>query len=298
MGRHPRTRRGGAWGLWAGCLLPMAVAAGSPAPRLAQGTTTPPPAIVKRHPPKPREHLDIGDVWHVRASELPMQLPDPSWLPAETWTFMVTGLEKTPDGTRLMVTVTREGAAKPRVRLQLDPETESIVRAETMMPVQGGEHPFVERGTAGEPFVSDVSPVPIALPVPMPGRQEKAVATGAKSSTGAPPATAETGGTAHADGQPAAASGGAPLFTFGHRLSQRTEPLDAGVGRAKIESGMAVLKRPRGAGLEPAGIARFLTVIEGSGHRIEQVWDETTPWPIYTQTDTSRSWLVDYKKGK
>jgi hypothetical protein len=70
------------------------------------------------------------------------------------------------------------------------------------------------------------------------------------------------------------------------------------VGRAMIERGMAPLKRHRGAGLEPAGIARFLTTIEGSGRRIEQVWDDTTPWPIYTESQTSRSWLVDYKKGK
>jgi hypothetical protein len=278
----------------------MAIATGSVAPGAVRGATTPPQAIVKPHPPKPREHLAVGDRWRVRACELPMQLPDPTWLPAEIWTFVVTGLEKTPDGPRLMVTATREGAARPSVRLQLDPETQSIVRAETSMPVQGGERPFVERGTAGELFVSDVSPVPIALPVPMPGPQpEQSGATGsANSSAGTPLSTAGNGGTAHPEGQQAAATGGPPLFTFGRRLSQRTEPLDAGVGRAKIESGMAVLKRSRGAGLEPEGIARFLTVIEGASQRIEQVWDETTPWPIYSQTQTSRSWLVDFKKGK
>src|SRR5437660_1410334 len=81
---------------------------------------------------------------------------------------------------------------------------------------------------------------------------------------------------------PAAAAGGPPLFGFGPRYSQRTEPVDAGVGRAKIDSGMEPLKRRREAGLEPAGIPRFLTVIEGPGQRIEQVWDESTPWPLYS----------------
>jgi hypothetical protein len=299
MGRHPQKGSGRAWRLWVGCLLPMAVVTGGVAPRAAHGATTPGPAVVKSHKPKPRAHLAVGDHWRVRASELPMQVPNPAWLPAETWVFAVTGLEKTPDGPRLMVTVTREDAARPMVRLQLDPDTQAIVRADTLLPVQGGERTFVERGTPGEPFISDVSPVPIALPAPMPGLPKPKAGTAgtANAQPGAAPPAAGSGDPGPGDGQPAAI-GGPPQFTFGQRITQRTEPVDAGVGRAMIERGMAPLKRHRGAGLEPAGIARFLTTIEGSGRRIEQVWDDTTPWPIYTESQTSRSWLVDYKKGK
>jgi hypothetical protein len=255
---------------------------------------------VKTQKPKTREQQANRDQWRVRASELPMQVPDPSWLPAETWVFAVTGLEKSSDGPRLIVTVTREAAAKPTVRLQLDPDTQAIVRADTLLPVQGGERTFVERAAPGEPFVSDVSPVPIALPVPMPGlpNAKSGAVGGANTPAGTPPSAAGTGEPAPPDGQQTVGTSGPPAFTFSQRLSQRTETLDAGVGRAMIESGMAPLKRRRGAGLEPAGIARFLTMIEGSGRRIEQVWDDATPWPIYTETQTSRSWLVDYKKGK
>ena len=288
MERHPRTRHGSAWRLWAGFLFPVATAAGFAAPRAEPQTPPSPPSpIVKPHKPKPRARLAVGDRWRVRASQLPMQLPDPAWLPAETWVFAVTGSERTPDGPRLIVTVTREGAAKPSVRLQLDPATQAIVRAETEVPVQRGERTFVERPAPGEPFVSEVSPVPIALPTPMPGMGAQGSGASPGSEHG-PPA---------ADHPPAAAAGGPPLFSFGPRYSQRTEPVDAGVGRAKIDSGMEPLKRRREAGLEPAGIPRFLTVIEGPGQRIEQVWDESTPWPLYSQTQTSRSWLVDYKKG-
>jgi hypothetical protein len=243
---------------------------------------------VTTHKPKPRAHFAVGDRWRVRASQLPMQMPDPSWLPVQTWVFAVTGTEQTKDGSRLIVTVTREGAAKPTVKLQIDPETQAIVRAETQVPVQGGERTFVERPVAGEPFVSDVSPVPIALPTPMPGLSTHGSA--AHSETKA--------GTSAPDGQPATAASGPPLFNFGPRFTQRTEPVDAGVARVKIESGMEPLKQRRQAGLEPAGIPRFQTVIEGAGQRIEQEWDDTTPWPLYSQTQTSRSWLVDYQKGK
>lgn len=199
-----------------------------------------------------------------------------------------------------MVTVTREGAPKPTVRLQLDPVTQAILRADTLLPVQGGERTFVERATPGEPFVSDVSPVPIALPVPLPGFPPPKTGPpgSASSAAGGHAALEGNGGSAHVESLPATASAGPPLFSFGQRLNQRTEPVDAGVGRARIESGMQPLKRRRGAALEPAGIPRFLTVIESSGQRIEEVWDESTPWPIYSQTPTSRSWLVDYKKGK
>lgn len=300
MGRHPRTRRSRAWLLWAGCLAAMPVVtgvAGAPAPR---GAPSPQQVIVKIRKPKPREHLAIGDRWRVRASELPMQLPDPAWLPAETWTFVVTGLEKTPEGPRLIVTATREGAVKPAVRLQFDPDTQAILRADTLVPVQGGERTFVERASPGEPFVSDVSPVPLALPAPMPGFPplKSAAAGGANTAVGAGLSLDNHDEAVHREGNPASASAGPALFTLDQRLSQRTDPVDAGVGRARIESGMQPLKRRREAALEPAGIPRFLTVIEGSGRRIEQVWDETTPWPIYSQTQTSRSWLVDYQKGK
>ena len=251
MERHPRTRHGSAWRLWAGFLFPVATAAGFAAPRAEPQTPPSPPSpIVKPHKPKPRARLAVGDRWRVRASQLPMQLPDPAWL-------------------------------------QLDPATQAIVRAETEVPVQRGERTFVERPAPGEPFVSEVSPVPIALPTPMPGMGAQGSGASPGSDHG-PPA---------ADHPPAAAAGGPPLFSFGPRYSQRTEPVDAGVGRAKIDSGMEPLKRRREAGLEPAGIPRFLTVIEGPGQRIEQVWDESTPWPLYSQTQTSRSWLVDYKKG-
>src|SRR5579871_2451440 len=107
MGRHQWKRRGEAWMLGFGGLVTMmvvSVATGSPAL-----LTTSPQVIVKSHKAKPREHLAVGDRWRVRTSELPMQVPDPAWLPAETWTFVVTGLEKTPDGPRLIVTATREG---------------------------------------------------------------------------------------------------------------------------------------------------------------------------------------------
>jgi hypothetical protein len=245
--------------------------------------------VVITHKAKPRSHFAVGDRWRVRASQLPMQLPDPAWLPVETWVFEVTGMEKAKEGPRLIVTVTREGASKPALKLQIDPETQAIVRAEVQVPVQGGERTFVERPTGDEPFVSDVSPVPIALPTPMPGVSIHTTAAHRADRENAPAP----------DTQPAAATGGPPLFSFGSRFTQKTEPIDAGIGRAKIESGLAPLKERHQAGLEPAGIPRFQTTIEGAGQRIEQEWDDVTPWPLYSQTQTSRSWLVDYyQKGK
>jgi hypothetical protein len=175
-----------------------------------------------------------------------------------------------------MVTATREGAAKPTVKLQLDPESRAVLRADTDVPVPGGVRDFVERPAPGEPFVSEVSPVPIALPSP------KGSITPAKTANPSPPGN----------------EGPAPAFSFGQRFHEKTDPVDAGVGEAKIQRGMEPLRRRREAGLEPSGIPRYLTVIDGPGARIEEVWDDTTPWPIYTETQSSRSWLVDYKKGK
>ncbi len=288
MRGHPQIRTKNSFLIGIGYLLPMLAAPGIAAPHAAESSAAPAVQVVTTHKAKPLSHFAVGDRWRVRASQLPMQLPDPSWLPVQTWVFAVTGTEQTKDGPRLIVTVTREGAAKPAVKLQIDPETQAIVRAETQVPVQGGERTFVERPAAGEPFVSDVSPVPIALPTPLPGVKPHASAarTGAKEEAPA------------ADNPPATTAGGPPLFSFGPRYAQRAEPVDAGVGRARIESGMEPLKQHRQASLEPAGIPRFQTIIEGAGQRIEQEWDDITPWPLYSQTQTSRSWLVDYQTGK
>jgi hypothetical protein len=207
---------------------------------------------------------------------LPLQQQDPAWTAPETWVFAVTGVEQTPDGPRLIVTATREGASHPTVKLQLDPKTRAVLRGETELPVPGGVRSFVERPGPGEPFVSEVSPVPIALPAPEGGD------SAAKAASVSPPAG---GGTA-------------PLFSFGTRYHQKTDPVEASVGEAKIQRGMEPLRRRREAGLEPSGIPRYLTVIDGPGARIEEVWDDTTPWPLYSETQSSRSWLVDFKKGK
>jgi hypothetical protein len=170
---------------------------------------------------------------------------------------------------------------KPAVRLYLDPDTGALTRVETALPVPGGERTMVERPTPGEPFVSQLSPVLIAFASP--GEQKEEPAN--------PPTDHQS---------PPAAAGGQPLFAFnfGHRFSQQTEPIDAGVGRALIERGMSALKLTRRTRMEPDGVPRFVTVIAGPGQHVEQVWDETTPWPLYTETDASRCWLVAYTKGK
>ena len=276
MPRRLAFPRPNAWLLWAGCLLPLAAATGATAPQPIDVAPTSAVRVVTTHPPKPRNRLAVRDHWRVRCSQLPIQQQDPSWTPAETWVFAVTGVERTPDGPRLIVTVTKEGATKPSVRLQLDPDTQAILQAETQMPVPGGFRTFVERPEPGEPFVSDVSPVPIALPAP------KTVTASVKT----------------ANQSSHAGDGPTPAFSFGRRFNQKTDPLDAGVGQAKIQRGMELLRRRGEARLEPTGIPRYLTTIEGPGVRIEEVWDDTTPWPLYYETQSSRSWLVDYSKGK
>jgi hypothetical protein len=236
---------------------------------------------------KPRLKLSVGDRWQARVSEYPMHWPQPVWLPPVTWSFVAQAIEKTPAGQSLVITATREGAARPALRLLLDPEHQSVQRLEVLTPTQQGERYLIERPTPGEPFVSELSPLPLAFAA----ESNQTVEESRPADAGSRPVEA---------GSPSAKTDGPqPLaFTFGPRLTARMEPVDAGVGRAKIERGMAALKRERSAALEPAGIPRFVSVYEGPARRVEQVWDETTPWPLYTETETSRSWLVTYTKGK
>jgi hypothetical protein len=266
-----------------GLLLPLAVTPGFPAARDQQHVSASARTVVVVHKAKPRHRLTIGDQWRVRCSQLPLQQQDPTWSKPETWVFAVTGVEQTADGQRLIVTATREGAAKPTVKLQLDPASQAVLRADTQVPVPGGFRDFVERPAPGEPFVSEVSPVPIALPAP------EVSPTVAKADSLGPAAKTESP-------EPAAGDGPALAFSFGQRFHQKTDPVDASVGQAKIQRGMEPLRRRREAGLEPTGIPRYVTVIDGPGARIDEVWDDTTPWPLYSETQASRCWLVDYKK--
>ncbi len=274
---------------WLGVIaaLPLAVAASA-----ADGSrpaAASPPSTTRSRKLKPRDPIRVGDQWRVRVSTFPMQMPEPAWIAPETWLFAAVGVEKTPDGPRLFVTATREKSLKPALRLQLDPETQALIRAEIITPTQQGERVITERPAPGEPYVSELSPVPLVfLAPPLPAASKVTVANGAAGES----ATAEQRPTAGGEAQPALA------FSFGTRLTQRVEPVDAGVGRAKIERGMAVLTLGQRARMEPLGVPRSLTVVEGPGLRVEQVWDETTPWPLFTQTGASRSWLVTYTKGK
>jgi hypothetical protein len=275
----PRPR---SWLYSAGALLSLSAAAGS-APLSTPVLTDSPPRVTSGKL-KPRARLVAGDRWRVRVSQYLMHLPEPDWTPPETWVFSVPGLEKTKEGQRFVVTATREGASKPTVRMELDPDTHTVLRIDITTPVQGSEQVMVERPTPGEAFVSELSPVPLAFAWPgAPGSQE-AVA-------GNSPPTEER--------LPVVRTGQQPLaFVFDRRLNQRLEPVDASVGRARIEQGLSGLHLTRRAGLEPAGVPRYATIIEGPGLRVEQIWDETTPWPLFIQTDTSRSWLVAFTKGK
>jgi hypothetical protein len=268
--------------LSAAALLFLAASTGLTTPSL-RGAAEQPSPIASRAA-KPRFRLAKGDRWRVRVSQYQMQLPEPDWTPPDTWLFTVPGLEKTKEGWRLIVTATREGAPKPTIRMELDPDTQTALRIEVTTPVSGGERPLVERPVPGEPFISELSPVPLAFS----GRALPGTLEGA---AGNPPPNEERSlavGTAQHS----------VAFTFGSRLEQRSEPVDAGVGRARIEQGLSGLSLTRRAGLEPAGVPRYSTIIEGPGLRVEQIWDETTPWPLFTQTDTSRSWLVTFAKGK
>jgi hypothetical protein len=140
---------------------------------------------------------------------------------------------------------------------------------------------MVEHPTPGKSFVSGLSPVPLAFAVPD--------TFGPKLRDSVPDASERT---------TAVAAPGAFAFTFDSGLTQTSEPVDAGVGRAIIERGMSALKLRRTGRMEPDGVARYVTRIQGQGVRIEQIWDETTPWPLYIETESSRAWLVDFTKGK
>jgi hypothetical protein len=253
--------------------------------------------------PRPRERIAVGDQWRVLVGRLPIQMPQPEWPTPEAWLFVATAMEKDGDGTHLIVTATREGEPRPTVRLFLDPETQAITRAEVVALASGGGRVFTERRTPGEPFVCESSPVPIAQAAAGPGQTGKAGKAEEEVVAKSPPMTDGPGpggsGKPVENQQPATNNGELTGgFSFGGRLRERTVPVDAGVGRALIRRGLAPLNRPSGAASEPFGVPRVLTVIEGPGLRIEQVWDETTPWPLYSQTDTSRCWLVAYTKGK
>jgi hypothetical protein len=275
---------------------------------------------------KPRDRPAAGDRWRVRISHYPMQEPEPHWQPPETWLFVAAEVQRTEAGPRLLVTVTREGDARPSVFLQLDPETGTITQVDSLLPVAGGVRTFTERASPGEPFFSAMSAAPLSLAVPglpkeMPEEDKRTSSDTTpprdgevKANTGREPPSEPSEPVADAgrrsgeidpeeatrgDGGSAVRTRGTGAsFGFGPRFQQQTEPIDAGVGRAMIQRGLRPLHLPFQSEMEAFGVPRFRTVIEGAGARVEQIWDETTPWPLYSQTETSRSWLVVYAKGK
>ena len=48
----------------------------------------------------------------------------------------------------------------------------------------------------------------------------------------------------------------------------------------------------------PAAAACRVEIVAPGGQKVEQLWATGVPWPLYTATATTRSWLVNYQRSR
>jgi hypothetical protein len=84
---------------------------------------------------------------------------------------------------------------------------------------------------------------------------------------------------------------------FGGKVIQRVYRCDAKLGAQTMARGLREAGTAWGGKL-PAIPACRVELVASGGEKIEQLWAPGIPWPLYTATATTRSWLVDFQRQR
>jgi hypothetical protein len=135
----------------------------------------------------------------------------------------------------------------------------------------------------GQPCVADLSPVPFdrpAFPLTLPPAAKK----GQKK-----PYSEQL----FEDVSPAASG----RVQFSRKTRQRVYRTDARASAKVLERG---LRESGSAGAEteiPAKPHCRVEIVTPGGRTVEQLWAAGVPWPLYSASESARSWLVHFKRS-
>lgn len=250
----------------------------------------PPAAVAPADPAGPAlraPELHFGDSWTVIVQGAHPE-DDGAWLPHEAWRFTVTGVRED----QAVVEGRPVGSSgQAPVTLLLDPRSGTLRRSRVVLPANFGPKMVDREYQPSQPCVTDLSPVPFdrpAFPLILPVNKKGAA------------------------GQPftqqvyEAADAGAPGHVrFSAKTVQRVYPTDAKSAEKILARDHRAGARGAEAGTEavrPLTLAakpRWRVEIKVPGGKsVEQLWAPSVPWPVYSASSTTRSWMVEFNRSK
>lgn len=215
----------------------------------------------------------VGQQWQVQSQTYQMQaMGDPQWLQPVQWQYQVTGQQQVAQQQCNVVQVTQQGAPAPTMTLYVAQRDLNLVQVDTQVMV-GGQQQLVTQqfGPGMLPVYYQLGPAPTQLPQ----FQQTPAQDAWQQQQGKP--------TQKTFKALVPAGGG---VTFEAEVTQTIEAIDGAQLRRMLP--------------EPATQTRALQTDEkllqvkvyAPGYASTQVIASKSPWPVYSETPTQRSWLV------
>jgi hypothetical protein len=203
-----------------------------------------------------------------------------AWQPDDAWQFTAIGAR--PDEVIVEARPLRRPDAEP-VTVMIDPQSGALLRSRVVVPANFGPKLIDRSHDAAQPGLVEMSPVPIdrpVFPLLLPAPPKK----------GSPPPSSET---RYETVRPAAPG----HVQFGGQVLQRVYRCDRKIGTQTVARGL----RAAGAawrGKLPAAPACRVEIVGSGGEKVEQLWAAGIPWPLYTASANTRSWLVEFQRNR
>lgn len=216
-----------------------------------------------------------GMQWQVQSQTYQMQaMGEPTWLPPVQWTYQLTGRQNIGQVPCHVVAVTQQDQARPVMRLYVGTRDLNLVQVDTEVTVAGEQQWVSQQFGQGQlQTLYQLGPAPSQLP-----QQQTQLP---------PPYTPGQKAMPIKKSFKAVASAG-PGLTFETEVDQTIQAISGAQLKAILP--------PEAAGIRAGGPGQKLyrITLEAPGTKTMQVVGTTSPWPLYSETPTQKSWLVGF----
>lgn len=246
---------------------PQESAHGPAAPQNAARPADTAPALAK---PK----WKAGDTWTIVTLTEPVQKRNtgPQAKPVYvTWKFRVAGIETIAGHAcyRIDIECLATGRVRPQTSVWCDQQTLFLRQFQTQMAV-GGQYRLVqesyEPGPEGHsPVVTPINALPLGLPAFLPPGAKRASPVFRYTSRPAPAGSKSTG-----------------LMTFAHETTQLVQ--------TPVPKSLTQIPREHADSLQQRPVAEVH--LQDYRQTVVQLWQQGSPWPVYTNNGRTQAWLV------
>ncbi len=221
----------------------------------------------------------VGQQWQVQSQTYQMQvMGDPQWLAPVQWQYQVTGEQQVANQQCNVVQVTQQGQPAqqgppgPLMTLYVNQRDLNLVQVDSVVTVGGQEQIVTQQFASGQlPAFYQLGPAPCQLP-----QSQTQLPTQASG-------TQQSAPTQKTFKAMVPVTGG---LVFEADVTQTVENISSAQLRQMLPEPATSMRAPQ------VEQKLFKVTLEAPGLTTVQVVGSKSPWPVYSETPTQRSWLV------